>query len=57
MDIEGAVSAQASLGKQALTVNLIKQSADASQQVAAVLQNALLNVPTSSLGSSVDISA
>lgn len=49
MEIPGDIAAQMAIAKQNVAMSLIKRSAQAEQQVAAILEQAIQNVPTSSV--------
>ena len=47
MEIPGDIAAQAAIARQNVAMSLIKRSAQAEQQVAGILEQAIQNVPTS----------
>lgn len=47
MDIPADIAAQMAIAKQNVALSLIKRNAQAEQQVAAILEQAVQNVPTS----------
>lgn len=58
MDATSVLTAQTALSRQAITLSVIRQNADASQQMADMLDASLRSAPVSgSRGANVDIQA
>ena len=58
MDSAAAIMAQQAILQQAVALSVMKQSADMQQQLASILEQAILDVPVSgSRGANVDMAA
>lgn len=58
MEVSAGIAAQLAMTRQAVALSVIKQNAQAQQQIASILQQAVENVPASTVrGASVNISA
>lgn len=57
MNIPASVAIDAALTRQAITLEVMRASAKADQQIANILEQAIQNVPTGSHGTNVNFSA
>jgi len=57
MELPPTLSAEMAITRQNVALSMIKTAAQADRQIATILDNAIRNVPTSSLGGNVNIQA